>query len=118
MADSLIEITDTAKRTGLIELGYQRWKTSKVGLYPLYARYAVVGRFRPIRPPFRIGACYAWTDEELQVKFHYVDWMASVLLRIKFEEERLEIIAKENYMNNPVTIIGTILLPPPPSQPL
>ena len=38
VADSLIEITDTAKRTGLIELGYQRWKTSKVGLYPLYAR--------------------------------------------------------------------------------
>ena len=118
VADSLIEITDTAKRTGLIELGYQRWKTSKVGLYPLYARYAVVGRFRPIRPPFRIGACYAWTDEELQVKLHYVDWMASVLLRIKFEEKRLEIIAKENYMNNPVTISGTILSPPLPSQPL
>jgi hypothetical protein len=43
--------------------------------------------------------------------------MASVLLRIKFEEERLEIIAKENYMNNPVTIVGTIL-PPPPPEPL
>ena len=109
VADSLIEITDTARRTGLVEMGYQQWKTSKVGFYPLDARYATVGRFRPIRPPFRIGACYAWCDDELQAKLHFVDWMSSVLLRIRFTDDRLVIVAKENYWNSPIRINGTML---------
>jgi CubicO group peptidase (beta-lactamase class C family) len=109
VADSLIEITDTAQRTGLVEMGYQQWKTSRVSFYPLDARYATVGRFRPIRPPFRIGACYAWRDDELQAKLHYVDWMSSVLLRIKFQDDRLEIVAKENYLDKPVSISGTMM---------
>ena len=109
VADSLIEITDTAQRTGLVEMGYRQWKTSKVSLYPLYARYTVIGRFNPIRPPFRIGACYAWQDDELQAKLHFVDWVDSVFLRIKFLGDRLEIIAKENYQNYPVRISGTML---------
>lgn len=109
VADSLIEITDTARHTGLVELGYQQWKTSSVSFYPLYARYAVVGRFNPIRPPFRVGACYAWKDDELQAKLHFVDWMGSVLLRIRFQGDRLDIIAKENYQNNPIRISGTMM---------
>ena len=109
VADSLIEITDTAQRTGIVELGYQRWKTSKVGLYPLNARYAVVGQFNPIRPPFRVGACYAWRDDELQAKLHFVDWMGSVLLRIRFLEDRLDIIAKENYQNSTIRFSGTMM---------
>lgn len=109
VADSLIEITDTAQRKGLVEMGYGQWKTSKVSFYPLDARYATVGRFRPIRPPFRIGACYAWRDDELQAKLHFVDWMSSVLLRIRFVDDRLEIIAKENYLNNAIRINGTML---------
>ena len=109
VADSLIEITDTAQRKGLVEMGYQRWKTSKVSFYPLDARYQTVGRFNPIRPPFRVGACYAWQDDELQAKLHFVDWMGSVLLKIKFLGDQLEIVAKENYMNSPVRISGTML---------
>ena len=109
VADSLIEITDTAHRTGLVELGYQKWKTSKVSLYPLNARYAVVGQFNPIKPPFRVGASYAWKDDELQAKLHFVDWMGSVLLRIRFQGDHLDIIAKENYQNNPIRISGTMM---------
>ena len=109
VADSLLEITDTAGRAGLVELGYQQWKTSRVSFYPLDARYATVGRFRPIRPPFRVGAAYAWRDDELQVKLHFVDWMGSVLLRIKFLDDRLDIIAKENYQKNAIRISGTMM---------
>ncbi len=109
VADSLIEITDTAQRTALVEMGYKRWKTSKVSLYPLNARYAVVGQFNPIRPPFRVGACYAWRDDELQAKLHFVDWMGSVLLRIRFLEDRLDIVAKENYQNNAIRFSGTMM---------
>ena len=108
-ADSLLEITDTAGRSGQIEMGYRRWKTSPVMFYPLDARYATVGRFHPIRPPFRAGACYAWRDDELQVKLHFVDWMGSVFLRISFDADRLTIIAKENYLRNSVRISGTML---------
>ena len=109
VADSLIEITDTAQRKGLVEMGYGKWKTTKVSFYPLDARYATVGRFNPIKPPFRIGACYAWKDDELQAKLHYVDWMSSVLLRIKFQGDKLEIVAKENYLNNTIRIDGSML---------
>ena len=108
-ADSLLEITDTAGLSGLINLGYQQWKTSRVSFYPLNARYTTVGRFHPIRPPFRVGAAYAWRDDELQVKLHFVDWMGSVLLRIKFVDDRLDIVAKENYQKNAVRISGTMM---------
>lgn len=108
-ADSLLEITDTAGRSGLVELGYRRWKTSKVDFYPLDARYATIGRFNPIRPPFRTGACYAWRNDELQMKIHFVDWMGSVLLKIRFLGDQLSIVAKENYWNSAIQIGGTLM---------
>lgn len=108
-ADSLLEITDTAQRVGLVEMGYRRWKTSSVKFYPLNARYAVVRQFNPIRPPFRVGAAYAWKDDEMLVKLHFVDWMGSVLLRIRFLGDQLDIVAKENYQNKPIRISGTMM---------
>jgi hypothetical protein len=43
------------------------------------------------------------------VKLHFVDWMGSVLLRIRFLGDQLDIVAKENYQNNPVRISGTMM---------
>lgn len=104
--DSLIEITDTAGRTARIEMGFQQWKTSAVNAYPLNARYKVQNQFSTIRPPFRIGACYAWFDNELQAKLHYADWMASVQLRMRFSGDTIRIEAKENYQQQPVYFMG------------
>jgi hypothetical protein len=105
-ADSLVEITDTAGRMARIEMGYQQWKTSAVNAYPLNARYQVQNQFSTIRPPFRVGACYAWFDNEMQAKLHYVDWMASVQLRLRFSGDTVRIEAKENYQQQSVTFIG------------
>ncbi|MBQ8487502.1 MAG: serine hydrolase [Prevotella sp.] len=106
-ADDILEVTDTAGVTGRLLMGYQTWATSPVYLYPLNARYAVQGQFSAIRPPFLYAACYAWQNDELQVKLHSVDWMGSVLLRFRFDGDTVFITAKENYQARPVSFIGT-----------
>lgn len=107
-ADDVLEVTDTAGITGRILLGYQNWASSPVFLYPLNARYAVKNQFSTIYPPFRYAACYAWIDEELQVKLHCVDWMGGVWLRFRFNGSTVTIVAKENYQSKPVTFVGTL----------
>ena len=44
--------------------------------------------------------------EELQAKFHFVDWMGAVHLRLRFNADTVAITAQENYQNRPVKIIG------------
>ena len=105
-ADS-IEIADTAGRKSLVALGYQSWAVSPLNSYPLNARYKVKNQFSTISMPFHVGACYAWRNEELQIKIHYVDWMGSVLLKIRFEDDTMRIVAAENYKNYPVRMTGT-----------
>ena len=104
-----IEIADTAGRKSMVALGFQTWKTSPLNSYPLNARYRVKNQFSTINMPFHVSACYAWRDEELQMKIHYVDWMASVLLKMNFEDDNIRIVAAENYQQNPITFQGKVL---------
>lgn len=106
VADDVIEITDTAGVKGVVRMGHQFWATSTVDFYPLNARYAVKNQFSTIRPPFHVGACYAWQDDELLAKLHFVDWMGSVSLRLHFDADTVTITAQENYQKRPVTITG------------
>ena len=106
VADDVMEITDTVGARGQVRMGHQFWATSAVDFYPLNARYAVKNQFSTITPPFHVGACYAWQGEELQAKFHFVDWMGAVHLRLRFNADTVAITAQENYQNRPVKIIG------------
>ena len=108
VADDVIEITDTVGIKGQVRMGHQFWATSAVDFYPLNARYAVKNQFSTIRPPFHIGACYAWQDDELQASLHFVDWMGAVQLRLRFDADTITIKAQENYQNRLVTIIGIV----------
>lgn len=108
LADDVIEITDTAGVKGQVRMGHQLWATSTVDFFPLNARYAVKNQFSTIPSHFKVGACYAWQDDELLIKLHFVDWMGSVLLRFHFDADIVTITAQENYQNTPITIIGTI----------
>ena len=110
-ADDVMTITDERGVAARVMLGYQLWATSTVSIYPLNARYAVQNQFSTIRPPFNVGACYAWQHDELIAKLHFVDWMGAVLLRLHFDGDTVTIIAKENYQKEPVTIIGTVERP-------
>ena len=112
VAGNQLEITDTVGRKGLVELGYQTWQTTLVDLYPLNARYRVINQFSTIAPPFRVGASYAWQDDELLTKIHFVDWMGAVSLRFRFESDAVRIESVENYQNKPVSFSAKVLVPP------
>lgn len=107
-ADDTLEITDTTGVSGLVVMGHQVWNTSSVPFRPLNARYQVKNQFSTIRPPHRVGACYAWQDDELQAKFHFVDWMGSVLLKFRFSGDTVRVVAKENYRPKAITITGLL----------
>ena len=104
-----MEITDTVGRKGQVVMGHQAWATSSVPLYPLNARYAVRNQFSTISPPFLVGACYAWQDDELQAKLHFVNWMGAVLLKLRFEGNTVNIVAKENYQSKTVSMTGMVV---------
>lgn len=109
--ENTVEITDTVGRKSRVGLGYQQWTMSAIHGNPLNARYRAMNRFSTIHPPFHTGACYAWQDDELQLKIHYTDWMASVLLKLRFDADTVRVVAKENYQQKPVTILGRMLPP-------
>lgn len=112
-ADDVMTITDNRGVVARLMMGYQQWATSSVNIYPLNARYAVQNQFSTIRPPFRVGSCYAWQNDELTAKLHFVDWLGSVQLRLHFEGDTVTIKAQENYQKSPITIIGTVERPTP-----
>jgi len=103
-----IIITDSKKRSGDILLGYEEWKTSSIGFYPLYVRTATRNRFSSFYPPFLAGAAYACDDDTFIVKVHFVDWLTSAELRFKTVDNKLTLTAKENYQAKAVPINVTV----------
>ena len=101
-------ITDSKKRKADILLGFKEWKTSPIGIYPPYVRTATQNRFSSFYPPFLAGAAYAWDDDMLKIKIHFVDWLSSVELRIKFDQGKIALSAKENYQAKSITIGATL----------
>lgn len=107
----VLMITDNHHVTARVLMGYQQWATSAVSIYPLNARYAVQNQFSTIRPPFHVGACYAWQGDTLQAKLHFVDWMGAVRLNMRFDADTVAITAQENYQKKPITIRGIVERP-------
>ena len=101
-------ITDSKKRKADILLGYKEWKTSPIGIYPPYVRTATQYRFSSFYPPFLAGAAYAWEDDTLRVKIHFVDWLSSVELRFRFDLGKISLSAKENYQAKSISIGATL----------
>ena len=113
-ANDTLEITDTIGVKGQVVMGHQTWNTSSVPFHPLNARYRVKNQFSTIHPPFRVSACYAWQEDELRTKLHFVDWMGSVLMNFSFSGDTVRIVAKENYRPKAIAITG--LLEPTPEK--
>ncbi len=97
-------ITDSKRRNGDVVLGFKEWATSPIGFYPPYVRTATQNRFSSFYPPFLVGAAYAWDNETLKVKIHFVDWLSSVELNFRFVENTVLLTAHENYQAKPITI--------------
>lgn len=98
-----IEVVDADNKKSTIDLGYKEWKTSQLGGYPHYSILAQ-NRFSGITGPFYTGSCYAWSDNALNAKIHYINWITSLSLSFRFDGDNLEIGVSENFPSKPFTI--------------
>lgn len=101
-----IEVTDNENKRSTISLGYKEWNTSQLTGYPHYSITAK-NRFSGISGPFYTGSCYAWQNDVLTAKIHYVNWITSIKLSFNFNDKDITIETEENYPSKPFTIKAT-----------
>lgn len=97
------EITDADNKKNDIKMGYKQWMTSQLSGYPHYSIQAQ-NRFSGISGPFYTGSCYAWQDNSLKAKIHYVNWITAVELTCAFDGDNLTIEVSENFPSKPFKI--------------
>ena len=100
-----IEVVDAQDKSSIIGLGYNEWVTSQLSGYPHYS-ISAKGRFSGITGPFYTGSCYAWVGNELHTKIHYVNWISSLKLVVKFEGNSIVIDGQENFTSKPFVMKG------------
>ena len=93
-------VVDSVGRVGNIVLGYHKWEISPIGILPLNPRINTTHRFSLFTNQFHAGGCYAWQDDGLCIKIHFVDWISSVLLHVFFDEDVIHIVTETNYLEN------------------
>ncbi len=101
-----MEVVDSAGRKGTIEMGFKQWKTSSIGFYPQNPRGTTRNCFSTLDFPFLASSCYAWQGDELVIKTHFVDWVTSIELRLRFEGNRLSVKLSENYHHEKASFGG------------
>ena len=100
-----LEVVDAQDKSSIIGLGYNEWVTSQLSGYPHYS-ISAKGRFSGITGPFYTGSCYAWVGNELHTKIHYVNWISSLKLVVKFEGNSIVIDGQENFTSKPFVMKG------------
>lgn len=101
-----LDVIDAENKKSTIELGYNEWKTSQLAGFPHYSIQAQ-NRFSGITGPFFTGSCYAWNEDVLEAKIHYVNWITSIKVSFKFDNKDLSIEVSENFPSKPFTIKAT-----------
>ena len=97
-------VKDSVGRVGNIAMGYHKWEISPIGILPLNPRINTINRFSLFSNQFHTGGCYAWKDDGLYIKIHFVDWVSSVLLHIFLWGDDIHIVAKTNYMDDDILL--------------
>ena len=100
----ILEISDKTNHKSSVILGHNEWITSDFGLYPPYVRTQTQNRFSSFYPPFKASGAYAWNDNVLHVKIHFVDWLTSVDMSFNIVDNKTQIEIKENYQAKPFVI--------------
>ena len=100
----VLDVVEEDGSKSAIELGYKQWLTSQLGGYPNYS-IGAQARFTGISGPFYTGSCYAWNDDNtLSAKIHYVNWVTSIRLDVKFGD-KVEITVNQNFPSKPFVIV-------------
>lgn len=102
----VLEVVDAEGKRSHIALGYNRWAESQLAGWPHYS-IGAQNRFSGISGPFYSGACYAWqSDNTLQAKIHYTNWVTSLLLTFDFAGKTPVITVSENFPSKPFEIVA------------
>lgn len=89
--------------------GYKEWLSSPVECrFVPHPRGATLGTFNGFDRPFTVSSCYAWKGkDELEARMHFVDWMSSLKINIRFSQGQARLTVLTNYDSKPVTVCGT-----------
>ena len=104
----VLEIIDGRGDKSDIECGYGKWLTMPIKAYPPYSVMAK-NRYKGLDKSFTAAGSYAWQkDGSLVLKIHYVDWISSLLLKVKFGNGKFSIESTPNYDGAPGQINGIV----------
>lgn len=106
--DLVMTVSDTINHSHDLHFGYKQWVKTSIDVNPPHS-ITPVDAFKGIEKPFWVAGSYAWqTTNTLQVKSHYVNWISSVGITLKFEQDKVSLIFKENYSSDEIIVNGRI----------
>ena len=83
----LLDIRDTDGRKYTITLGYGKWIESEFNALPYY-NPPFQGNFSNLPSTWHVAGSYGWTDTNtLNIELHWIDWLTSASLEIRFSEQ-------------------------------
>ena len=83
----LLDILDTDGRKYTIALGYGKWIESEFDALPYY-NPPFQGNFSNLPATWHVAGSYAWQgNDTLNIELHWVDWLTSASLVIRFSEQ-------------------------------
>ena len=80
----LLDILDTDGRKYTITLGYGKWIESEFNALPYY-NPPFQGNFSNLPATWHVAGSYGWQGRDtLNIELHWIDWLTSATLQIKF----------------------------------
>ena len=80
----LLDILDTDGRKYTITLGYGKWIESEFNALPYY-NPPFQGNFSNLPATWHVAGSYGWQgNDTLNIELHWVDWLTSATIQIKF----------------------------------
>ncbi len=85
-------ITEAGGNEFDLTFGHDTWEKSIINTFPPYPIVYAKDRFKGIDCPFLAAGNYAWPEKDrLRLKIYYVNWISSLELDIRFEDEGISL---------------------------
>ena len=106
-----MEITEDNGNQYELVFGYKQWEKIAIKAFPPYS-ITPIDRFKGIEEPFEVAGSYAWnSDDKLQLKAHYVNWVSSLDIIFSMDKEMVSLLVQPNYRKEPYIITGKVDMP-------
>lgn len=102
-----MKVTDKNGAEWELPFGYKKWLKGTIDVYPPYS-ITPVDSFKGIEGPFWVAGSYAWQPSAtLKMKVHYINWISSLGITLRFNEKNVLLTVKENFSSDMIVINGT-----------